>query len=230
MTSQITNESFLKSWLTFNIGYYPAIANILLSQFQEGDKNAKYIAIELLKLVSEEIESIAMWIEVLHKVAEKPQEKIYEIYCRQFIKEKDFDELAKKLEKMSPNEFRGYFGISRELELDETKGITNNLIDEIIKNVRELIYYGKVNNDGSLLHIFHKIKHGMVAYCSETTKPNGIEFLLGMLPSGLFDTPFFEASEELVKIMHRSITEVCTPILISIIKLKYADEKHRKSF
>ena len=60
---EITNLSFLESWINFNCGYYPCAASAIYKEYlnSEDIRKKKYFAIELFKLVSEEIETIAMW-------------------------------------------------------------------------------------------------------------------------------------------------------------------------
>jgi hypothetical protein len=222
----ITNQLFLKSWIDFNCDYYPSMAQVILKEFTNTSDNKlrKFLAVEIFKLVSEEIETIAMWFYSLEKCAVDSNLKIYEIYLNEFVKTDKFEKLASNINKLSPKEFREKYGIKEHIELDEIPGRTDELIKEIIKLTYELVHYGKVGHSQDLLKIYNKSKHGLVIYSDDTTPDTSLEFLIGKTDTGLIDTPFFEASNELVEIMFNSITKMCTPLLLSIIRLKYYSE------
>ena len=223
---EITNRSFLESWINFNCDYYPNVAAVILKEFKNSydNKLRKYLAVDIFKLVSEEIETIAMWLYTLEKCALDPNCKIYEVYLKENVKNDKFEKLTMNILKLTSKEFRLKYGIKEDIELKEIKGQTDNLIQEMIKHIYELVHNGKVDNSNDLLKIYNKSKHGLVIYSDPNTPDNNLEIIIAKTESGLMDMPFFEASEELVETMYNSITKICTPILMSIIRLKYYSE------
>jgi hypothetical protein len=216
----ISNISFLESWINFNCSYYPHLAYYILKEFRNATNinQKKYFAVELFKLVSEEIETISMWFLTLEKCAVEPKKKIYEIYLKENVRFKEFSELLATIKELSPHDFRLKYGIKAHVEFDEIQGHTDELIQELLFHTFSMVSAGKVDSD--LLTMYNKSKHGLCIY-SDPETPDRLDFIIGKTETGQIDTPGFVPTEELMEIMCNSVIKICTPLLHSIIRLKY---------
>lgn len=227
----ITNQSFLESWIQLNCHHYAIIADVLMKQYPERDENgSRHIAIEMYKILHECIEAIGMWYHALSETAFQPEKKLHVLYNTCKMSPSKFVCFENQLSNMDNKDLLKTLGWSDTIR---PKNLTDTQFYDQIKATHEnllKLFSFKITDKNTMTKMYYKCKHGGNFYISRNDNSFDINVLIFDEEGKPYDSPHFSAKQDLVQNMRDNIVHNCSRLIQTLVVFRYETYKEGNYF